>query len=136
MSRIVLDTNVLVSFLTDRDPGQQAHATALFEDAAAGEVEIVLHQMVITEMVYVLGNLYKVDALQIAQVLDDLLSLTGVRPVDEVVWTRVFELWPDQVGDFADAVLAAVTLEGRYDAVATFDRGFAKALRRLGLEAC
>lgn len=136
MSRIVLDTNVLVSFLTDRDPEQQARAAALFEDAAAGEVEIVLHQMVITEVVYVLGNLYKVDALQIAQVLDDLLSLTGVRPVDEVVWTRVFELWPDQVGDFADAVLAAVTLEGRYDAVATFDRGFAKALRRLGLEAC
>ncbi len=48
--------------------------------------------------------------------------LMRVRPVDEVVWSRVLELWPDAFKDFADAVLAAVTLEGRYEAVASFDQ--------------
>lgn len=42
MKRIVVDTNVLVSFLTDRDAEQQEMAAALFEAAAHGEVQIVL----------------------------------------------------------------------------------------------
>ena len=33
MKRVILDTNVLVSFLTDRDAEQQAQAAALFEAA-------------------------------------------------------------------------------------------------------
>ena len=130
MKRVVLDTNVLVSFLTDRDAEQQAKAAALFESAAQGEVQLILHQMVISEMVYVLGNLYKVETQEIAGMLEDLLSSAGVIPVDEVLWTRVLEIWPGRFGDFADAVLAVATLEARYDAVATFDRQFVGQLRR------
>ncbi len=133
MKRIVLDTNVLVSFLTDRDAEQQAQAAALFEAAAQGEVEIVLHQMVVAEMVYVLGNLYQVETREIAAMVDDLLSSPGAKPVDELSWTLVLELWPDRVPDFADAVLAAVAREGRYDAVATFDRRFVRRLRKEGI---
>ena len=133
MKRVVLDTNVLVSFLTDRDAEQQAQAAALFEAAAQSEVELVLHQIVVGEMVYVLGNLYQVEAQEIAAMIDDLLASPGVKPVDELSWTLVLELWPGRVSDFADAVLAAVALGGRYDAVATFDRRFVRRLRREGI---
>ena len=133
MKRIVVDTNVLVSFLTDRNATQQEMATALFEAAARGEVQIVLHQMVISEWVYVLGNLYHVETPEIAEMLTDLLSLPGVSPVNEVLWTRLLEIWPDRVSDFADAVLAVVTQEARYDSVATFDQRFIRQLRREGL---
>ena len=44
VKRVVLDTNVLVSFLTDRDAEQQEQAAALFETAAQGEAELILHQ--------------------------------------------------------------------------------------------
>ncbi len=122
MRRVVIDTNVLISFLTDRNAEQQAQATELFEAAAEGETEILLHQMVISEMVYVLGNLYQVEVAEIAGMIDDLLCSPGVRPVDEIVWSRVLELWPGTFKDFADAVLAAVTLERRYDAIAPLTR--------------
>ncbi len=135
MKSVVIDTNVLVSLLTDRNAEQQAQAAALFEAAAEGEVELILHQMVLSEMVYVLGNLYKVEAAEIARTVDDLLSSSGVRPVNEVIWTRVLELWPDRVKDFADGVLTAVTLHERFDAVATFDQRFVKQLHREGLAA-
>ncbi len=134
MRRVVIDTNVLISFLTDRNAEQQAQATELFEAAAEGGTELILHQMVISEMVYVLGNLYQVEVAEIAGMIDDLLCSPGVRPVDEVVWSRVLELWPDAFKDFADAVLAAVTLEGRYEAVASFDQAFIRQLRRAGLK--
>lgn len=134
MRRVVIDTNVLISFLTDRNAEQQAQATELFEAAAEGETELILHQMVISEMVYVLGNLYRVKVAEIAGMIDDLLCSPGVRPVDEVVWSRVLELWPDAFKDFADAVLAAVTIEERYEAVASFDQAFVRQLRRTGLK--
>ena len=90
--------------------------------------------MVISEMVYVLGNLYLVEVPEIARMVDDLLYSSGVRPLDEVTWARVLELWPDGFSDFADGVLAAVTLEKRYDAVATFDQRFIQQLRRKELK--
>ena len=49
MKRIGVDTNVVVSFVTDRDPKQQARAAELFGTATSGEQVIVLHQAVITE---------------------------------------------------------------------------------------
>ncbi len=133
MTRVVIDTNVLVSFLTDRNPEQQAQAAALFEAAVRGEVEIILHQMVISEMVYVLANLYGLKAVEIAQMIDDLLATAGVTTVDEVIWRRVLERWPKRFGDFADAVLAALASGRRYEAVATFDRKFIRQLRKEGL---
>ncbi len=135
MKQIVLDTNVVLSFLVDRDPQQQADAAHLFDDAAAGNHTLILHQTVITEMVYVLRNLYGVDKAKIAEILADVLALPGVVPVDEVAWSLLLDLWPDSVSDFTDAVLAAVTTQHRYDAVATFDRPFTRQLKKQGVPA-
>jgi predicted nucleic acid-binding protein len=135
MKRTVLDTNVVLSFLIDRDPEQQAAAARLFQEAAAGERTLILHQAVITEMVYVLRNLYKVEKARIAEILADLLALPGILPVDEVAWSLLLDLWPESVSDFTDAVLAAVTLQHRYDGVATFDRPFAGQLKKRGVPA-
>jgi len=133
VKRVVLDTNVLVSFLTDRNAEQQEQASALFEAASSGKTELVLHQIVISELVYVLGNLYGVEAAEIAEMLGELLTTPGVVPIDEVVWTHVFELWPRRISDYADAVLATVTHHGSYDSVATFDQRFRRQLLREGL---
>jgi predicted nucleic acid-binding protein len=133
MTRIVLDTNVVLSFLTDRDPRQQAAAAELFEQTAAGEKELVLHQIVSTELVYVLHNHYRVGGAETAATLRDLLALPGVLSVDSMPWPTLFDLWPAHVPEFADAVLAAVTKVGRHDALATFDTAFRRRLRRLGL---
>ena len=133
MSRIVLDTNVLVSFLTDRDLAQQVRAAKLFAAAASGVDELALPQVVATEMVYVLTNLYKLDASSVAAILADLLALPGILPLDSVDWPAVLDLWPKRYADFTDACLAAVAQQGRFDAVATFDRPFARQLARESL---
>jgi hypothetical protein len=58
--------------------------------------------------------------------------LPGVIPVEEIAWQRVLELWPQEIPGFADAVLASVALQGRYDAVATFDDKLRKKLKKQG----
>ena len=131
--RIGVDTNVIVSFLIDRSPGQQARAAALFAAAAAGDLHIVLHQTVISESVYVLRNLYEEKPANVAAILRDLLSLPGVVTIDELDWSAVLSLWPRRIADFGDACLVAVAKSAAFDALATFDPGFRKRLRRQGL---
>ena len=133
MKQILIDTNVVISFLTDRDPRQQETAARLFEDTAAAKHELILHQVVITEVIYVLQNLYKLTAAAVAATVRDLMDMPGIVIVDEMPWGRVFEIWPREISTYADATLAAVALSGSYDCVATFDRGFRNRLKRLGI---
>ena len=133
MKRVVLDTNVLVSFLTDRDPQQQARAAELVTAASRGEVELVLHQIAATELVYVLQNLYRVETRRVAATIGELIALPGLLTSDDLPWAAVLALWPSAIGDFADAVLVAATRAGRHDAIATFDLAFRRRLGRLGL---
>ena len=133
MKQILLDTNVLISFLTDRNLEQQEKAEELFDSALRGKSRLILHQIVVVEMVYVLKNLYQVGSGESAQILSDLIAMPGVKPVDEVSWTEVLAWWPARIRDFADGVLAAVAQQGGCDTVATFDQDFARCLKRNGI---
>ncbi len=133
MKRVVIDTNVVISFLTDRDPRQQEIAARLFEDAAAAKQDIILHQSVITEVVYVLRNLYNQTAVQVAGMIRDLMDMPGITVVDEMPWARLLEIWPAIIENYADAALAAVADSGGYEYLATFHRRFRKQLKRLGI---
>ena len=134
MKSVLLDTNVLLSFLSDRDLDQQEKAAHLFAAAANREMRIDLHQIVVTEAVYVLTNSYEQSADAVSDVIGSLLALPGVVSVDLAPWRRVLGAWPRPFRDFADAMLAAFAKETRVDAVATFDRRFASSLKRQGIE--
>lgn len=127
--RVLLDTNVVVSFLIDRDGAQQERAADLLDRAADGEVEAVLHQFVLAELVYVLTKTYETPKATVAESVRDLLSLPGVVIRDQMPWTLVLELWPVEIGDFTDACLLAIAESGRVDRVATFDRRLIRRLR-------
>jgi predicted nucleic acid-binding protein len=134
VTSVVVDTNVFVSFLTDRDKTQQVQAEEVLIAASNRELEVVVHEQVLTELIYVLLNFYDQQGEGVSEVVRDLLALPGVCTIDALEWSRVFDLWPDPIPDFADAVLAATCRSGRHDAIATFDRTFKRRLVRLGLE--
>lgn len=133
MKRVGADTNVVVSFVTDRDREQQARAAELFGAATAGEHVLVLPQAVILETVYVLCNLYEAKPQAVSAVMRDLLSLPGVVIDDAVDWPTVWSSWPRRLGDFGDACLTAMALDGTFDVLATFDDAFARRARRRGI---
>lgn len=134
MKRILVDTNVLLSFVTDRDLRQQAAASELFERAADRALTLVVAQAAIAECVFVLENAYALPVERVAAVCRKLVSLPGVEILDAVAWELLLELWPAVVTDFGDAVLATVAKAERVDALATFDRRFRRTLARLGVE--
>ena len=133
MQPVLIDANIVISFLYDRAPRQQAQAAALFQSAADQRARILLHQNVLSETVYVLLNVYDQPASEVAATVSDLIALPGITRIDGLNDDRLFELWPSTVRDFGDAVISAVAMEEKCR-VATFDARLRRALERLGVE--
>ncbi len=132
--RVLVDTSVLVSFVTDRNPTQRKSADLLLGAARDGEILLLLHQQVLSEICFVLTQLYERPAGEVREMLTSLVRSELVAPVDALDWSRLLELWPAVLPHFGDACLAASVEAVGADSIATFDRVLARRLRRLGLK--
>ncbi|OGQ97903.1 MAG: hypothetical protein A2505_05225 [Deltaproteobacteria bacterium RIFOXYD12_FULL_55_16] len=133
MKKIILDTNILISFLTDRNLAQQEKAEEIFSQAASLRTKILCQQEVISEFIYVMNSVYQVGKSEIRSMLLDFANMPGIEIVAELDLELVSQLWPTQISDYGDAVIASLCIKTRASAVATFDRKFSKELTAVGL---
>jgi predicted nucleic-acid-binding protein len=132
--RYVIDTNALISFVTDRNLEQQQKIAPLFEAAAHVKAVIYCHQHVLTEFIYVLDKIYHIPKDQIARMIKDLIEMPGIEVVQEVDFNAILSWWPDPIPDFGDALVAAVGKARSGSVVVTFDQKFAARLKALGIK--
>lgn len=135
MQRVVVDANVLVSYLTGRHEKQYNAARALLQEAEDGSLLAILPQFVVFEVTYVLQSQYGLSSDRLAATVRALVSFPGVQIVDDCPWKRVLDVWPDPFSGLADSAIVAVATTNRYDSVATFDRKLANKLEAFGLAA-
>jgi len=133
LNRYVIDTNALISFVTDRKPEQQQKIAPLFEAAAHLKAVIFCHQYVFTEFIYVMDKVYHLPKDEIGRMIADFIQMPGIEVVQELDFNAVLSCWPDPFTDFGDAVVASVGMSKRGAAIVTFDRKFASGLKSLGL---
>jgi len=128
----VIDTNCLLSFVTDRNLKQNRRMAAVFERASMLEEEIVLVSNVISEFVYVQLSVYKQKEKLVSAMIADLMNHPGVQYHHGFFPETILSLWPGSVPDFGDAVIAAAakTLEVP---VYTFDLAFRRCLERISI---
>jgi len=129
----VIDTNALISFVTDRDPAQQEKIAALFDEAAKLKRIILCPQNALTEFVYVLDSVYGTSKKKIRLMIQDFLALPGVEIVNDIDFESVLKFWPKSLPDFGDAIVASVCQSHKGSVLATFDRKFIKALTKLNI---
>lgn len=120
--RVLIDTNVVLDFLQEREPFVE-NAARLFKHIDAGEVEGFIAATTITNIYYIVrraaGRAVAQDA--ITQVLSDL----NICAVDLEVLEQALEL---NFEDFEDAVQYACAVVYRVDAIVTRDAsGFTNA---------
>jgi len=133
VKRYVIDTNALISFVTDRNLEQQRKIAPLFESAAQMKVVILCHQHVLTEFIYVLDRIYQVPKDEIGRMIKDLIEMPGIEVIQEVDFKTILSWWPDPIPDFGDALIAAAGKARSRAMVVTFDQKFATKLKGLGI---
>jgi predicted nucleic acid-binding protein len=123
--RYLVDTNVLLRFLSGEPVQQAAGARKLFNRAAAGEIVLEVSPVIVAETIYTLLSFYEVERKDAVEKLLTLLQQRGLRVRDGAqVFSALERLRTTNVG-FADAYLAADGAEESV-AIASFDRNWDK----------
>jgi predicted nucleic acid-binding protein len=125
MKPLLLDTNILLRFITG-EPADQANEVAdLVKAAEAGKVKLTVLPMVLAEAVFVLTGFYEQPRSKVVDVLSHLISCPGFHSEEQERMLHALRLFGANKLDFVDCYLAAVSIrEGR--ALVSFDRDLAK----------
>ncbi len=125
MTRVLIDVNVVLDVLAEREPFV-ADSQAVLQFVEAGAIEGVLAAHSVTTLHYLLSkHLSKARA---RKTLEDLLHILRVEAVDE---DRVRHALAMNWSDFEDAVQAACAEKAEADFVVTRDkRGFKRSVVR------
>jgi predicted nucleic-acid-binding protein len=119
---IALDTNVLVRFLVEDDPGQGRRAQALLQKAVDSGDPCFVSDVVLCEIVWVLQTSYRFERKEIGQVVGRLLRSRHLTFSDADRLARAAGAYESGRGDLADYLIREFASEAGCEAVATFDR--------------
>lgn len=127
MNTYLIDTNCLISYTTTRSKHQTEKISEYIEDASNLKSEIIIISNIITEFVYTLQSVYKVDSSLISGMLVDVFNNPGIKYHHGYFINQILSLWPGKIKDYGDAVLAAAASEFKTP-VLTFDKPFSNQL--------
>ncbi len=133
MKKIIIDTNCLISFVSDRNADQQKKTADLFNKTKQLKRKIICHHHVISEFIYVLTSVYSLKADNVQQMVTDLITMPGVTYSSDVDMRMLLSLWPKSIPDYGDAVLASYCKKTKGTCIATFDKKFLNALNKISL---
>ncbi len=120
---IGLDTNVLVRYLAQDDPEQAEHATRIIEQDLSERIPGFIGIVVLVETVWVLQRLYRANAAEIRETVQDLLESRSIVLENRDVVARALVAAEAGSCGFADAIIAASASSAGCSRILSFDRG-------------
>lgn len=123
--RELIDTNVLVRFLTGEPPPMAAKARRLVERADKGELILIVLPVIVAETFYTLESYYEIERKEVAEKLLAFVQSRGIETTEPDRITDALRRCISRNAHFADAYLAASALELNHP-IASFDRDFDK----------
>ena len=118
---IGLDTNVLVRYLTQDDPGQARVVDTLISQSVADGVALHIDDVVLCELVWVLRGAYRFGKATIATTLDRILDTTLFSFDDRALLRQALSEYQTGDADFADYVIGARNARSGCEVTVTFD---------------
>ena len=102
---IGLDTNVLVRFIAQDDPGQSSKAVAFISSLTPENPGFVAIPSIV-ELVWVLARAYQADRVFITHVLEELLRAKEIVVEESSLIWQALHLYKASKADFADCLIA------------------------------
>lgn len=133
MKKHIIDTNCLISYITDRNLKQQKAISHYFNLAFNYNIELIVIANVITEFAYVLTNVYKIENTKVKEIISDLLKTPGIKYEMGYLPINILNLWPKKINNYGDAVVAAFGEKHKTE-ILTFDVNFSKELNQINIK--
>jgi len=118
---IALDTNILVRFLAQDDPGQAAVASEVIGSLTPEERGFVCRE-VLVELVWVLERAYKYSRADIARALEGLLSASELVIEASGDVGAILQLYENKGFGFSDLMIRQAASRSGADVLVTFDK--------------
>ncbi len=130
-ARVVVDTNLLVRYLTGDDPAKAMAVDALLKKASRGKIKILLPSVVAAELVWVLESFYRMSREEISELVFAILNTPGVDVQDGAVISAAIRLYSLTDIDFVDAWIIEFAKTKGVTRIHTFDT---KHFKNTGME--
>lgn len=121
-SRLFVDTNVFLRFLTNDDPVKAEKAEALFQRAISGEVSLTTGVLVIAEIIWTLESFYGLAKADIATKVEIILTTPNLDCPEAEILLPALDLYATRNIDFIDAYHAFLLRHRGATRIATYDR--------------
>ncbi len=122
----LLDTNVLIRFLTSDKTQKFRGVYTLFESLERGDLRVELKLIVLFQVIFVLKSFYSVPIEEIATGMLDILEYKGIIVKEKRIVRRTLTLWHDNKLDIVDCYLVACLEGDRQNILYSYDRDFDK----------
>lgn len=131
--KVVIDTNLLVRFLTGDDPQKAKAVDNLLNRAIRGELKILVPSIVVAELVWVLESFYEMKAQEIAELVEAIVNTPGIEVTDKGIIVSALRLYRNKNIDLIDAWITEFAKEREIKTIYTFDKRHFKDIN--GIEA-
>jgi predicted nucleic-acid-binding protein len=129
MAKQLVDANVILRYLLRDEENLFQKASAILERARTGEERVFILESVLTECLYVLLKIYKIDRLAIAEKLRGLLYYKGVVNSDKEDLIAAIDRFGQTKLSLADCLLIAKSKSTGMP-IFTFDEELKKISRK------
>ena len=119
---VVVDTNLLVRYLTFDDPEKAKAVELLFDRASKGEIYILLPAVVIAELVWVLESFYKMKAAEISELIEAILNTPGFEVQEREILLSTIKTYNERGIDLVDAWIIEFAKEKGISTIYSFDK--------------
>ncbi len=122
----LLDTNVIIRFLTTDKSPKHSTLYAFFENIEQGKMRVELKLIILFQTIFVLKSFYKVPKEDIVGGLLTLLEYKGINIKEKKIVNRTLELWRINNLEIVDCYLIACLEGDKQNLLYSYDHDFDK----------
>lgn len=120
--KVVIDTNLLVRYLTGDDSQKAKTVDNLLSKAEKGELKIFIPSIVIAELVWVLESFYQMYSSEIAELVEAVLYTPGIEVTEKSIIASALKLYRTKNIDLIDAWIIEFAKDREIKTIYTFDK--------------